>query len=118
MIRVLRKALPSIVLFIVCLLVVYNTTFNGHYHFLNSGSVIYHAHPVEKNTPSKQCFPEHDHDQFQLLAYDLILVLLIILSFISFFGFIFQTIFPPSHTPHLRHDLNYSFYLRAPPIFS
>jgi hypothetical protein len=117
MIYAIRKTLPSIVLFIVCLLVVYNTTFNGHYHFLHSGNVIYHAHPIEGST-SKQGFPEHGHDQFQLLAYDLILIAFICLPLISLFVFIFQTFFPQSHTPHLCNAIKYSFCLRAPPIFS
>jgi len=51
------------------LLANYNVFFNGHYHRLLNGNLIFHAHPYDKQSQNSGALPAHSHSQIQLLSY-------------------------------------------------
>lgn len=49
-----------------------NNAVNRHFHQLQSGHVITHAHPYHKENTDKSPFQSHHHSDFELLILDLI----------------------------------------------
>jgi len=41
----------------------FNQAFNGHYHKLSNGEIIYHAHPYQHQNNNKSPFENHRHSK-------------------------------------------------------
>lgn len=76
----------------------YNSIFNGHYHFLNTGRIIFHAHPVPNNSSESPSKPSHFHSKLELLFYEMIaIIIFLIISILSFLN-----IFAPLKTATIK----------------
>ena len=58
-----------------------NSVVNGHFHHLDTGRVIFHAHPFEGDAAGKPVHPSHDHSNSQLLFFDLFTAFVFILTY-------------------------------------
>ena len=93
----------------------------GHYHILENGRVVYHAHPFTdtdgENTPIKS----HKHSKSEILFYagiinPVFLISVFILSSLFLFGKKLKTI--SHYSKHIKQGFSYNFRLRAPPAFN
>jgi len=108
----------SIILLLSLLLLLVNIICNVHLHLIANGTVLFHAHPYQKDS-QQQPFKTHPHARFELLIYDfithifeysvLILMLWITALTIKAFRFI-QFLNIPSNT------FIFIPLMRAPPI--
>jgi len=100
----------------------HNQMTNWHFHVMNNGAMVVHAHPYESNTIPGTPFQEHDHNNFEFLfltlvfnAVPLLLAFLVVGLLFSFKSGFFLLI------PFAR-DLLRGFYrtllLRGPPSFA
>lgn len=76
----------------------YNSIFNGHYHFLNTGRVIFHAHPVTNNSTESPTKPSHPHSKLEFLLYEMITTIMFLIISIL----IFLNIFIPLKTASIK----------------
>ncbi len=76
----------------------YNSTFNGHYHFLNTGRIIFHAHPVSNNSTESPTKPSHSHSKLEFLFYEMIATIVFLIISIL----IFLNIFTPQKTTSIK----------------
>ena len=76
----------------------YNAFFNGHYHRIENGLLVFHAHPFEDT--EKGSTPSHTHSKLDLLNYELLASLLFSLVIILFvFHFVLR---PSSSLPQIQ----------------
>ena len=104
-------------------LVNYNAFFNGHYHTLFNGSMIFHAHPFDKQNQSSSALPAHSHSSIQLLSYSELLIslafTLIYIIVFSFFNDALTDIFKILKFICFRAFFIFRFHFRrGPPTFS
>lgn len=45
----------------------FNQAFNGHYHKLSNGEIIYHAHPFQHQNNNKSPFENHRHSESEYI---------------------------------------------------
>jgi len=62
----------SIFLLLSLLLLLVNIICNTHLHVIANGTVLFHAHPYQKDS-QQQPFKAHPHARFELLIYDAII---------------------------------------------
>ncbi len=56
-----------------------NNSINRHFHQLQSGQIITHAHPYQKEKSDSSPFQSHHHSDFELLILDLVSNLVVII---------------------------------------
>jgi len=101
----------------------YNAFFNGHYHQLLNGNLIFHAHPFDKHSEKNSAVPVHSHSQIQLLSYfELLTSLAFTLIFTIIISF-FNDALLDIHKIIKRSWFQILFIIRfhfrrGPPIFS
>ena len=100
----------------------YNSFFNGHFHLLNDGRWIYHAHPHEQSVGyPTSANPGHSHTRLESLTFELLLAAQGLLLFTFFVFKIFLFVFKIFH--NFEYVFTTLFYrkfqpLRGPPLLS
>ena len=99
----------------------HNQITNWHYHVLDNGTVMKHAHPYKSSTVPGTPFQKHHHNSFEFLFLSLIYSAVPLLAALLVLGILFQ-IQPKSAFTFLPEgDLQHGFYhalrLRGPPNF-
>lgn len=98
----------------------YNAFFNGHYHHIENGLLVFHAHPFAKT--GSQSVPSHTHSKLEFLNFELLATLLFSLIIVLF---IFHFVLKPSpklfyiqqYDPIVLYILQANHY-RGPPTLS
>ncbi len=112
------KKTISTVFIILALFSIYNFTFNGHYHKLSDGTVVYHYHPY--NSDSKVPIKTHSHSQLDLLIISMFNANYVILTIIFTFMLSRYRLKSQYFINKVSHILNniliFPYSLRAPPV--
>jgi hypothetical protein len=112
----------SIIVLLFCSFFIYsyNAFFNGHYHRISNGLLVFHSHPFDKSGTS-QTSSSHAHSKLGFLNYELLasllfslIVALCILTFYKAAFFILQRFLIPVFTPIYLLSTDYH---RGPPLF-
>jgi len=96
----------------------YNTFYNAHYHILDSGKIISHAHPFQKSADN-QTIPKHHHTRNELILLNhFYKILFLILVFIFLIQFIIKCkkCFFENYSTILRSIVLKTIVIRGPPI--
>ena len=101
----------------------YNVYFNGHYHKMFNGSMMFHAHPFDKQNQNNGALPVHSHSPIQFLGYSELLTslafTLIYIIIISYFNDALLDIYKIIKRSWFQIIYIIHFhYRRGPPIFS
>lgn len=100
----------------------HNQITNWHYHVLDNGTVMKHAHPYKSSTVPGTPFQKHHHNSFEFLFLSLIYSAVPLLVALLVLGILFTTQTRRAHQTLLESDLQHGFYralkLRGPPQIS
>lgn len=98
----------------------YNTFYNAHYHVIDDGRIISHAHPFQRNT-NNQNIPDHRHTRNELFVlYQIYRILFLILVFLFLLTFMihFCKCFFIYTSAALNSIIINIISIRAPPFFA
>jgi len=108
----------SIILIIALSLAFVSSVYNGHFHRIGNGKVIYfHTHPHEKGEQGNP-FPNHKHTKFQFFILDILTHLFEHISVLQFIWLFTLSVFWLNFSPvikSLKYDITLDKLIRAPP---
>lgn len=120
----IAKRVVGIILIISACLSIYNIGFNGHYHKLDDGSVIYHYHPYsDMEKANKSPFKHHTHSEVELflvMMQNICITILpaLIILLIALLAQKKLMVYVPNIIKSYTSFVHTCSSLRAPPIFS
>jgi len=116
----LRKLVALLTIPIV-LMLFHNRVANWHFHVLNNGIVVEHAHPFTASQTAESPYQSHSHSSWEMFIYEVVtsISVLVILAILSLAKFSFDstpkaTNTTQGYTPIALHALN---TYRGPPSF-
>ena len=120
-----RRKIKQIIVLITLpfvLLLFFNQVAYWHYHILENGLVVEHAHPYKNNTIPDYPFQKHHHSDFEYTLLAQISQLAGILIFFVLASYIFFTsahqLLLQNHAIFLQHDYLEVKNPRGPPYFT
>ena len=99
----------------------FNQAFNGHYHKLSNGEIVYHAHPFQHQSNNKSPFENHRHSEsgYAILALlsNPFVLLSVFLVLISPLTIPLKIIGYKPNRLFSSYNYQYSNVYRGPPVF-
>jgi hypothetical protein len=102
------------------LMLFYNHSANWHYHMLNDGTMVKHAHPFSNDTQDNTPFQKHKHSDIELTVlaqlYNILQLLVFILLISSLIAVVNQGAKQLPALAHLKPIFLEALSLRGPPM--
>ena len=99
----------------------HNQLTNWHYHVMNNGSVVMHAHPYKSNPIPDTPYQKHHHSSFEYLLLSVLFQTIPLLVLVWFLGLLLDFSIRKLQAVSGEGDKRYGFLraltLRGPPAF-
>lgn len=116
----IKKIFAYISLFSIVVLIINNAVFT-HFHILENGTIISHAHPFDKFAENSNKKPQHTHSEKEYVFYKIlssVLNYILIVFALSLFAFIYffkERLYSLSFSLSIQSTIE-AFKARPPPV--